>query len=43
MLLISGIIAMVTEEHRKDARVIFARGFDIWIMGTTGLGGATAS
>ena len=33
---ISGIVAMIAEEHRKDARVTFARGFDVWIMGIDG-------
>ncbi|MGM4906878.1 PilZ domain-containing protein [Tardiphaga sp. 866_E4_N2_1] len=27
---------MATDEHRKEARVIFARGFDVWIMAIDG-------
>ena len=27
---------MVTEEHRKEHRVFFARGFNVWIMGIDG-------
>ena len=27
---------MVTDEHRKEHRVIFARGFNVWIMGIDG-------